>query len=48
MFQQLIINGVIAGSIYTPISLGFTVIYRTYKFFHFAHGVSSNIRKGFI
>ena len=35
---QLLINGVIAGSIYALIALGFTIIYRTVKFFHFAHG----------
>ena len=39
MIQQLIVNGIIAGSIYTLIALGFTVIYRTVNFFHFAHGV---------
>jgi branched-chain amino acid transport system permease protein len=39
MFNQLLLNGVIAGSIYALIALGFTVIYRTVKFFHFAHGV---------
>ncbi len=39
MFQQLIVNGIIAGSIYALIAIGFTVIYRTVKFFHFAHGV---------
>jgi len=39
MIQQLIINGIIAGSIYALIAIGFTVIYRTVKFFHFAHGV---------
>lgn len=39
MVQQLILNGIIAGSIYALIALGFTVIYRTVKFFHFAHGV---------
>jgi len=39
VFTQLIINGVIAGSIYVLVALGFTVIYRTVKFFHFAHGV---------
>lgn len=39
MVQQLILNGVIAGSIYTLIAIGFTVIYRTVKFFHLAHGV---------
>jgi len=39
MLQQLIINGIIAGSIYALIAIGFTVIYRTVRFFHFAHGV---------
>ncbi len=39
MIQQLLLNGIIAGSIYALIALGFTVIYRTVKFFHFAHGV---------
>ena len=39
MLQQLIINGIIAGSIYALVALGFTIIYRTVKFFHFAHGV---------
>ena len=39
MIQQLIINGIIAGSIYGLIAIGFTVIYRTVKFFHFAHGI---------
>ncbi len=39
MIQQLILNGLIAGSIYALVALGFTVIYRTVKFFHFAHGV---------
>lgn len=39
MVQQLILNGFIAGSIYALIALGFTIIYRTVKFFHFAHGV---------
>ena len=39
MLQQLILNGIIAGSIYALVALGFTIIYRTVKFFHFAHGV---------
>jgi branched-chain amino acid transport system permease protein len=39
MISQIIINGLIIGAIYTLIALGFTVIYRTVKFFHFAHGV---------
>ena len=39
MTQQLIINGLIAGSAYALIALGFSIIYRTVKFFHFAHGI---------
>ncbi|RCV63326.1 branched-chain amino acid transport system permease protein [Methanophagales archaeon] len=39
MFLQFVVNGVIAGSIYALVALGFTIIYRTVKFFHFAHGV---------
>lgn len=39
MFPQLMANGIIAGSIYALIAIGFTVIYRTVKFFHFAHGI---------
>jgi branched-chain amino acid transport system permease protein len=39
MIQQLILNGIIAGTIYAIIAVGFTIIYRTVKFFHFAHGV---------
>ena len=38
MVVQFIFNGIIAGSIYAHIAIGFTVIYRTVKFFHFAHG----------
>lgn len=39
MIYQLSFNGLIAGAIYALIALGFTIIYRTVKFFHFAHGV---------
>jgi len=39
MISQLFANGIIAGSIYVLIALGFAIIYRTVKFFHFAHGV---------
>lgn len=45
MIQQLLTNGVIAGSIYAPIAIGFAIIYRTVKFFHFAHGVSLYCRR---
>jgi branched-chain amino acid transport system permease protein len=39
MITQIVFNGIIAGCIYALIAVGFTVIYRTLKFFHFAHGV---------
>ncbi len=39
MFNQLLLNGIIAGSIYALVALGFTIIYKTVRFFHFAHGV---------
>jgi branched-chain amino acid transport system permease protein len=39
MLSQLIVNGLIAGSIYALIALGFSLIYKTVRFFHFAHGV---------
>ncbi len=39
MIEQLIINSLIASSIYALVAMGFVVIYRTVKFFHFAHGV---------
>lgn len=38
MFNQLLINAIIAGSTYTLIALSFSLIYSTTKFFHFAHG----------
>jgi branched-chain amino acid transport system permease protein len=39
MILQIILNGIIAGSDYALIALGFTVIYKTVRFFHFAHGI---------
>ncbi len=38
MLNQLLLNGIIAGSIYALIAIGFTIIYRTVRFFHLAHG----------
>jgi branched-chain amino acid transport system permease protein len=38
MFGQLLWNGLVAGSIYALTAIGFAVIYRTVRFFHFAHG----------
>lgn len=39
MAGQLLLNGIVAGGIYALIALGFAVIYKTVRFFHFAHGV---------
>jgi branched-chain amino acid transport system permease protein len=39
MLKQFVLNGIISGSIYALVALGFTIIYRTVRFFHFAHGV---------
>lgn len=36
--NQLIVNGVVAGSLYVLIGLGFSLIYRTVGFFHLSHG----------
>jgi len=38
LFVQLTINGLIAGSIYALVASGFSLIYKTNKFIHFAHG----------
>src|SRR3989338_3217057 len=38
IFLQLLINGLIAGAIYALVASGFSLIYSTNKFAHFAHG----------
>ncbi|PSO44731.1 MAG: branched-chain amino acid ABC transporter permease [Parcubacteria group bacterium QH_9_35_7] len=38
VFSQLLVNGLIAGSIYALIASGFSLIYTTNRFLHFAHG----------
>ncbi len=38
MFFQLLFNGLIIGSIYALVALGFSFIYTTNRFVHFAHG----------
>jgi len=35
---QLFFNGLIAGAIYALVAAGFSLIYSTNKFVHFAHG----------
>jgi branched-chain amino acid transport system permease protein len=39
MIQQLTLNAVLAASVFALIAVGFSVIYRTVRFFHFAHAV---------
>ncbi|HAT03575.1 MAG TPA: branched-chain amino acid ABC transporter permease [Candidatus Magasanikbacteria bacterium] len=48
MFLQLLINGLIAGSIYALISSGFSIIYTTNKFVHFAHGSTATVAAYFL
>ncbi len=38
MFYQILANGLIAGAIYALVAAGFSLIYSTTKFVHFAHG----------
>jgi branched-chain amino acid transport system permease protein len=38
VFLQFLVNGVIAGSVYALIALGFALIYTASRVFHFAHG----------
>lgn len=38
MDAQVFLNGLLAGSIYALVALGFAIIYSTVRFFHFAHG----------
>ncbi len=40
LFVQLLFNGLIAGSIYALVACGFSLIYSTNKFMHFAHGAA--------
>ena len=40
---QLLINGLIAGSIYALIASGFSLIYATNRFVHFAHGTTVTV-----
>lgn len=40
LFLQLLINSLIAGSIYALVAAGFSLIYSTSRVVHFAHGVT--------
>src|SRR3989338_1970713 len=43
IFLQLILNSIIAGSVYALVALGFNFIYGATKFFNLAHGVVAAI-----
>ena len=45
---QLLINGIIAGSIYALIASGFSLIYSVAKFMHFAHGAVVTVSAFFL
>lgn len=38
MISQLLVNGIITGTAYALVAMGFALIYSTTKTFHFAHG----------
>lgn len=40
LLTQSIINGLITGSIYALVAAGYSLIYSTNNFMHFAHGIS--------
>lgn len=40
---QLLLNGLIAGSIYALVATGFSLIYSTNRFVHFAHGTTVTV-----
>ena len=39
MLNQLVVNGIVAASVYCLIGVGFAIVYNTSRFFNFAHGV---------
>ena len=43
IIPQLVLNSIIAGSIYALIALGFNLIYGATKFFNLSHGVMAAI-----
>ena len=47
-FSQLLANSLIIGSIYALVACGFSLIYSTNKFMHFAHGSSVTVSAYFL
>jgi branched-chain amino acid transport system permease protein len=37
-YGQLLLNGIIAGSIYALFAVGLTMVYGVFRFINFAHG----------
>jgi len=48
IFLQLLFNGLIAGSIYALVAAGFSLIYATNRFIHFAHGTMVTVSAYFL
>ncbi|MFC1598764.1 branched-chain amino acid ABC transporter permease [Patescibacteria group bacterium] len=48
IFLQLLINGIIAGSIYALVASGFSLIYATNRFLHLAHGTMVTVSAYFL
>ena len=38
VLAQFLVNGIVAGSVYALIALGFALIFTASRVFHFAHG----------
>lgn len=38
MFSQLVVNGIVTGSIYVMVAVGFSLIYNAMRFFNLSHG----------
>lgn len=43
MFLQVLINAIIAGSMYSLLAFGFTMVFSTLNFFNLAHGIAFTI-----
>jgi len=40
MYLQILLNGLVAGAVYSLVASGFSLIYSTCRFIHFAHGTA--------
>ena len=44
VLEQLVVNGIIAGSEYALLAIGLTLIFRILRIIHFAHGEVAMVR----